>query len=122
MKRSEKFIKQSISVPFSTEDLRLLYKIVDNEMMDERGILNDDLFIIQDSLENEINGVGTGVDRESDSEEHAHYKELNFLQYLLVYFKKIYLFLMCVPDDKVPLYINNNQLRAFVLWRLQRMN
>lgn len=44
---------------------------------------------------------------------------LNFMQYLLVYHRRLYLFFQRVPFHKVPLYIHRRGLRPFVLWRLE---
>lgn len=118
MKRTEKLIELSKSVPYSKEELRLLRDILDRDMIKEGGMTDHDLYDLWDMIEEILSYGGYHIDRESDSEEYSHYKKLNFLQFLLVYFQKIFLFLICIPVDQVPLYINNNQLKTFVYWRL----
>jgi len=118
MKRSEKFIELSKSVPYSKEELKLLRNILDKDMIKEGGMIDHDLFDLYDMVEEILSYGGYHIDRESDSEEHSHFKKLNFLQFLLVYFQKIFLFLTCIPVKETPLYIINNQFKSFVQWRL----
>lgn len=46
-------------------------------------------------------------------------QNINFLQYLLVYHHRVFLFLTCVPLEKVPLYIASKGLEHFAEWRLK---
>jgi len=117
MKRSEKLIELSKSVPYSKEELKLLSNMVYDVSIND-SILNDDFYEIYNCINDNISGKGYAIDRDSDSEEYSPDKPLNILQFLLVYFKKISLFLTCVSLENVPLYINDSQLKAFVQWRL----
>lgn len=118
MKRSEKVINLSKSVPYSKEELTLLYKIVDNKITTPEGLFDEDFSEIALCISDTLSNGGYPIDRESDSEENAHFERLNMMQFLLVYFKRICLFLILVPFRNVPLYINDSQLGAFARWRL----
>jgi hypothetical protein len=43
---------------------------------------------------------------------------LTFMQYLLVNFKRVFLFIALVPLSRVPLYLNDPVLSLFARWRL----
>jgi len=65
---------------------------------------------------------GYSIDRESEwlfGEETDDYKELNLFQYLLVYHRKVFLFLTCVSRKMVLAYIRKDPLTPFVEWRLK---
>jgi hypothetical protein len=64
-------------------------------------------FVVQEYLEH----GGISIDNTS--------KSFNFLQYLLVYYRKFFLFLTCVPLSNLPLYLNKKTLRIFCLWRMK---
>lgn len=118
MKRYEKAIELSKSVPYSKEELKILHGLLNYKLIHLNQFYDDDLSEIISCIDGTLSGKGYSIDREQDSEELAHFKELNFLQFLLVYFKRIFFFLMYVSSEKVPLYINDHQLGVFAEWRL----
>lgn len=113
MKRIDKMLSLSKSVPYTNEELRVLKDLIDNNIMDENGITNDNFLELYCCLIEIISNGSYYIDRPSGT-----FKRLNFLEYLLVYFRKVYLFLTCVSVKNVPLYINDAQLSPFVQWRL----
>lgn len=115
--RIQKLVKLAKSAPYTKKELKLLYNLIKSKM-DTSYTLDTNLFDISESLKGEMKGKGTLIDWNSDSEEYASFKNLNFLQFLLVYFKKIFIFLVCVPLERVPIYIGHNQLNDFATWRL----
>ena len=43
---------------------------------------------------------------------------LSIGQYLLLYYRRIFLFLYCIEKERVPLYMNTD-LGVFVMWRMK---
>jgi len=50
---------------------------------------------------------------------YLHTKNLNFFQYLLTFNRKVFLFMACVPLNKVPLYFETPVIKVFAQWRMQ---
>jgi hypothetical protein len=63
--------------------------------------------------------VTSSINSEGDPYPYRGEELLNFMQYLLVYQRRLYLFFQKVPLNKVPLYIQRKHLKPFVLWRLE---
>jgi hypothetical protein len=61
---------------------------------------------------NEDETLGAGVTSSTE------YVPLTFTQFLLVNFRRIFLFIASVPLDRVPLYLNDPRLEPFAKWRL----
>ncbi len=115
--RLKKYISLSRSYPYTEEELKLLYSLINGKLNnDHPSELYNNFLEIMFSLEDEIKGEGILTDL-SDDDVGLYF--LNFLQYLLIYFKRVFLFLICVPVKKVPMYIGDEQLDIFVQWRLQ---
>jgi len=115
--RIQKLISLSKAAPYTKEELKFLYGLI-NDRINNTYPFNNNLFDVSESLKGEIKGEGTLIDWNSDSEDSVSFKTLNFLQFLLIYFRKIFLFLVCVPIDRVPLYIEHKELNDFAHWRL----
>ena len=120
MKRSEKYVEMAGTVPYSREDLILLKDMVYgawDTMIDEW-----DFFTLYDAINSEIDGTGTYTDSTPDDWGTGNYKKLNLMQFMLVYFRRVFLFLRCVPPERVPLYVADGQLKVFCEWRLRTGN
>lgn len=115
--RIQKLISLSKTAPYTEEELKFLYDLIKGSV-DNTYPFNNNLFDVSESLKGEIKGEGTLIDWNSDSEDNVSFKTLNFLQFLLIYFRKIFLFLICVPFERVPLYIGHKELNDFAHWRL----
>jgi hypothetical protein len=121
-RRCQGFIDISRHNPYSGEEIEILYGMLYDELsknFDSSYIY--DLFrdihslcmqgTITDGLSfDETEGFGIASD--------THLYRLNFLQYLLINNKRVFLFLTQVPLDRVPLYINDPKLSLFAKWRL----
>ena len=115
--RIKKLISLSKTAPYTEKELKLLLNLIKGKM-DNTYPFDNNLFDVSVSLKGEIQGEGTLIDWDSDSEDKVSFKTLNFLQFLLIYFRKIFLFLICVPIERVPLYIGHKELEDFAHWRL----
>ncbi|RLG10762.1 hypothetical protein DRN73_06995 [Candidatus Pacearchaeota archaeon] len=118
MRRIEKMISLAKSVPYTNDELRILLNLINDKLIDMNGLINETYLNIVSLIEDQIENRGTYIDRGSSDSNDYRFKKLNFLQYLLVYFKRIFIFLVYIPLENVPLYINDNQLNPFCHWRL----
>ncbi len=115
--RIQKLVSLSNMAPYTNEELKLLYDLIKGKI-DNTYPFDNNLFDVSESLKDEIKGEGTLIDWNSDSEDSPSFKKITFLQFLLIYFRKIFLFLICVPIKRVPLYVGHKQLNDFAHWRL----
>jgi len=120
MKRSEKFLDKAKSVPYTNEELKLLQDLISG-YCDPGEDLPFDLWNgLMFAIEEYIRYGGISVNMSSDTilgYESDNCKHLNFMQYLLVYYRKIFLFLTCVDMNHVALYLKKNPFNIFCEWR-----
>lgn len=105
-----KFISMASVLPYTKEELKLLLNLLENDLVMPFGHYCS----ISGALYEQISYGGFDMDRPDSLD----YKHLNFLQYLLIYHRKVFLFLMCVPNRNIPLYMNG-ELGPFVQWRMR---
>jgi hypothetical protein len=111
-KRAKKLIEKTRVIPYTCGELQELVKILKG-YWESDSIDSDLYFNIEECAES-----GFHIDR-PQGDGSSDYKELNMLQYLMVYHSKIFLFLTCVGQEHVPLYLNRDPLKPFAEWRLQ---
>jgi len=61
----------------------------------------------------------TGRDRKLDLSLGSEDQKVNFMTYLLIYHRRIFLFLECVPKMDVPKYLADKRLSRFAEWRMR---
>jgi hypothetical protein len=104
--------------PYSDKELSTLRETLFQEYA-LTNFTNSDLFEITTSTDNEIVDTLDASHLENPGPlEDARIYILTFLQYLLINYRKIFVFLTQVPIDKVPLYLNKPTIKAFARWRL----
>jgi len=111
--RLKRFISIASFVPYTEFELDMLKRIISNYITDSERF--DSLYGAL-SQNNHIS-----IDRESFytfGYEMNIFRDLNFLQFLLVYHRKVFIFLTQVPLKQVPLYIYKPFIKAFAEWRL----
>jgi hypothetical protein len=123
--RLKKFIQKASMVPYTNEELQKLHDLVEGDDASTwiERIQNNkreayDYGSFETVLHDQMKYGGFDIDRPVPGETYSDSKQLNFLQYLLVYHRREFLFLVCVPNRNVPLYIGDDLLRVFVQWRL----
>jgi hypothetical protein len=118
--RMKLLIEKARIVSYSKEEISLLIPIL------EEYAKNDFIKYNYTDISFEIRScIKTGsyaIDRDSYwvfGEEDNEYKNLNLFQYLLVYHRKVFMFLTCVGREHIPLYLNRDPLIPFAEWRLK---
>lgn len=117
--RKKRLLSLAVSVPYTIEELEVLNGLIGEtsyEWRDKFATLSADMYWFVDE---ESKGLLDITRDDSDSKWGNDPKQkINFLQYLLVYELRVYLFLMCVPQNEVIMYINDKYLALFAKWRL----
>jgi hypothetical protein len=104
------------TVPYTKEEFSILQQIIDGLFYAEGGSeyyaeLSRDIYTI--SQDGSITETVPGSD-----DDMGGYGSLNLMQYLLVNYRRVFLFLTRVPSENVLLYVNDPILDPFVRWRL----
>jgi hypothetical protein len=127
----KRLVEKAQIVPYTKEELKLLLHIIDGayfEVQTKAFTQNkEDLFDYSgliSALEDELAGKKYYIDDFSTwahrkGETFQDYTGLNFMQFLLVYYRKIFLFLTCVDKKKTLIYLHRGPLNMFVEWRLK---
>jgi hypothetical protein len=113
----KRLVEKARVIPYTKTDLKLLAEIVTGYWYE-----NKIDFRLYDAITDCIRDNGFWIDRPIENwpdETWSDYKYLNILQYLLVYRRKIFMFLTCVDNKRVPIYIEQSSLKPFVEWRLR---
>jgi len=124
--RSKRYIELAKAVPYSAFELDalkdILYEMFLKELREGIGDVFQELYLdltnyircgfITDTLDE------SHVQCEQTEYMDTRYYELNYMQYLLINHRKVFLFLTHVPIDQVPLYLNDPKLEPFAKWRL----
>jgi len=100
-------INLAASITYSPKELAQLQELLSGGVHDSLWM---DLFIFK--------GGGL-MDVSRDYEDGVPRQEINFMQYLLLYHRKLFLFLAVLPLQDVLKYITDENLRPFVEWRLK---
>lgn len=121
--RKIKFLKIAEMVPYTKKELSMLKSMLDDAWINLN--YNDpDYSFLQNLYEDvsfalSINCKGEKYFIDRPDVEDDPMGGLNFMQYLLIYFLKVFIFLTCVKPESVPLYLNKKGFRIFVTWRLK---
>ena len=111
----------------ATRRLVSLLKAYQEDCHDEFGMLWYYLDDVADSLEEYVNdGKILDLDNVFDAREggwHSEDRYLTFMQYLLVYQRRAFLFLTCVPLEKAAHYLMDKDkiVCGFAKWRHKSM-
>lgn len=118
--RMKRLIDKARVVTYTREELELLVKILHGHALNNDFEYN--YLDLDDGIQECLQSPeGYWIDREACwwfGEETNDYNYLNLFQYLLVYHKKVFLFLTCVDRKMVLAYIRKDPLTPFVEWRL----
>lgn len=110
------------SISFEKGDLKSLLDILmDVEIeadKDRNSELRDKCADISDALKQHIK-CGKIEDSLLDDDNDEKYIYINFMQFLLLYHRRVYLFLRLVPLSNVALYMTDPFLSYLVEWRLK---
>lgn len=131
-KRLSKFVEIAHQDRYTKEELEILGKMLldagesqENRVYEQFRITGQyssdkqfDYYELRDAANSVAKYDGYTMDRDSIDPEFEEYKKLNFLEYTLTYYRKIFLFLVCVPYSNTALYINHPVLKSFVEWRI----
>lgn len=111
-KRKQALVEMAKTVPYSAEELKLLHSLV-------RSSCTYDLISppkeeevyqgVEDALRWNQNDGGIWV--------LDHNNKLNLMQYILVEFPKVFIFLTMVPLNQVSLYLWKPGIAPFAEWR-----
>jgi hypothetical protein len=117
----EKLVKKAEFMFYTKDELKLLEEMIDGHCdPSEENVPNDVWSGVTIAIYEYLNYGGISVNMDSDwflGYERDISKKLNFSQFLLVYYRKIFLFLSYVSLDQVALYLNKKPLTVFCLWR-----
>jgi hypothetical protein len=129
----KKLIGLSRVVPYTQEELKSLQKIlldanVQSEINraqngDPNLSIGSDWTDVRDAIEEYLRDgsiyTDWGESYNWQGIETNDSKELNLMQYLLVYYPKVFILLVCVDKKNVPLYLTRGiYYRAYAEWRL----
>lgn len=103
--RMQRYIDKAREVPYTLEELEILHGMLNGDPNHED--LWMDMFTLKNGLMDVSREYEDGVPRQ----------QLNLMQFLLVYHRRIFLFLMCVNLDQVLKYMDD--LKPFVEWRIR---
>ena len=114
MTRKEQFLSAASS-PYSRADVALLSEM----LMDSWGQTPEALW--KDALSFDLARMEDGTIDVSDDDdfEAGTSKKLSFLQFLLLWHRKVFLFLTAVPLDGVTKYLGHKKLDTLAEWRLK---
>jgi hypothetical protein len=118
--RKIKFLKMAETVPYTNKELSMLKGMLDDVWINLNYNDPDYSFLqnlYEDVLPINCRGEDYFIDRPET--EDLGLKGLNFMQYLLIYFPKVFIFLACVKPENAPLYLNKRGFRPIVTWRLK---
>ena len=114
--RLNKYKSMASVVPYTLDELKSLHDLtMYSEELDTLNNMSLDTALHEYIHYGKIDlSLGGGAWLEVTLED----MHVNFMQFLLVYYRKVFLFLMCVPIERISLYINHQGLRVFARWRL----
>jgi hypothetical protein len=123
----KRLVEKARVVPYTKKELSILIEILKGYWLNYNpwlpsGAIEYNYFEIGTDLEYAIEKGGYLIDRVFypwPGEQSSEYKNMNILQFLLVYHRKVFLFLTCVERNMILIYIGKDPLRPFVEWRLK---
>ena len=128
-KRIQRYVARASTCFYTIKEIETLLEIISTQVLSDwrtKGV-DDSLFNDIDTDLRSFIKHGSIVDTlnenyvqstEAVDPGDTRYYNLNLLQYFLINYKRIFLFLTLVPLSNVPLYINDILLKPFVRWRL----
>jgi hypothetical protein len=125
-RRAKKLIGLAQIVPYTTEELIILRGIIESEWERKLGFENlgyqFDHSTFLDGINDYIEHGGYEIDWGEPvywlGYEVTGQRKLNLMQFILVYFPKVFIFLTVVNKKDVPLFLCRGYLKMFAQWRL----
>ena len=127
MKLMQRLIDKASHVPYTGDELRGLIEVIrrywHEDEMDYNNPSGFDFLDLIEAINDHLKGrpidINWGESTWVFGYEINTYKGLNLMQFLLVYYRKIFLLMACVPKEKLPLYLNKKPLKMVAEWRLK---
>ena len=121
-KRLQLLLKKEIEIRYTFDDLKLLYNMLKD--VSKYDYIRDEL-CINFCLNEYLNYHSISLDENVEDsypltmwEYYSISKEISLSHYLLLFYRKVFMFMTCVPLTSVPKYIGT-EMGIYAEWRLQ---